>query len=309
VARRGSVTQAAAELLIAQPAVSAHLAALEAALGVRLFDRVGRGVCLNGAGAEFLAAAERMLTGVEKLRQHADQLLTLQRGVVTVATSTTAGNYVAPHLLGDFHQRYPRLMVKLEVCNRFAVQQKIISGEADLAVMGVVEGKEQLQVTPFLSNALVVVAPPSHPLAARAALPLGALGQEEFVVREQGSGTRRDMEELFHVAGVTLRIGLELGSTGAIKEAVAAGLGLAIIPLQSLELEQADGVLALLDITGFPVQRDWNVVSLRNRPLSPAAEALSRHLQSYYRSVDSCDDMARREAVRLAGIAPSPPAP
>jgi len=172
-------------------ATSAHLAALEATLGVRLFDRVGRGVCLNGAGAEFLAAAERMLTGVEKLRQHADQLHTLQRGVVTVASSTTAGSYVAPHVLGDFHQRYPRLTVKLEVCNRFAVQHKLLAGEADLAVMGLVEGKEQLQVTPFLSNALVVVAPPSHPLVARAALPLGALANEEFVVREQGSGTRR----------------------------------------------------------------------------------------------------------------------
>jgi len=163
VARYGSITQAAKELQIAQPAISAHLAALEGAVGVRLFDRVGRGMRLNGAGAEFLAASERMLTDVEKLRQHADQLLTLQRGVVTVATSTTAGNYVAPHSLGDFHQRYPRLTVKLEVCNRFAVQQKILSGQADLAVMGVVEGKEQLQVILFLSNALVVVARPPIP--------------------------------------------------------------------------------------------------------------------------------------------------
>jgi DNA-binding transcriptional LysR family regulator len=154
----------------------------------------------------------------------------------------------------------------------------------------VVEGKELLRVIPFLSNALVVVAPPSHPLAGRAALPTTALGQEEFVVREQGSGTRRDMEELFRAAGVTLRSDWSWEVPAPSRETVAAGLGLAIIPLQSLELEQADGVLALLNITGFPVQRDWNVVSLRNRPLSPAAEALSRHLRSVLPSRGEIDD-------------------
>lgn len=291
VTEHSSVTRAAESLMTAQPAVSAQLRALERAVGVRLFDRVGRTVVLNQAGMEFRVEAERMLAGIAELKAHAEDLHSLRRGTVTVAASTTAGNYVAPRFLGSFRRSFPGVSVRLHVSNRLAVQQMLLARKVDLAVMGAVDEDGHFEVAPFLSNSLIVVAPPGHALVRAHSIPLSALSREEFLVREPGSGTRVDTEEVFGQAGLRRRVSLELGSTGAIKEAVMAGLGLAILPQQSLELELAAGELAILNVEGFPLERQWKVVWLRRRTLSPAAHALRSHLLALHQSAsfESCD--------------------
>jgi LysR family transcriptional regulator, low CO2-responsive transcriptional regulator len=150
-----------------------------------------------------------------------------------------------------------------------------------MALMGVIEDSHDLDVVDFVPNELVVVASPRHPLAGRPAIPLSDLGGELFLLREDGSGTRADVERLLAAQGLTLRLGMELRSTGAIKQGVAAELGIAVIPLVALELELATGRLVTLDVSGFPVRRDWSLVRRSGRRLSEAAEALWSFSQSY----------------------------
>ena len=125
---------------------------------------------------------------------------------------------------------------------------------------------------------LVMVAPPSHQLVGRSALSLHDLQRETFLLREQGSGTRLGTEQLFAHAGISLQTSLELGSIEAIKEGVAAGLGIAVLSRESVALEVANGDLAILDVQEFPLKRQWYVVNLKERRLSRAASALQQFL-------------------------------
>ena len=282
VARLGSYTRAMEALHIAQPAVSAHVAALQTHLGVRLFVRQGRGVRLTEAGTEFLSYAERLLTLRSDFEQTANDIVALRRGSVRIGASTTAGIYVVPRLLGAFHRAHPAITVSLDLANRHTILQRLQAGEIDLGVMGLLDLDGKVLAEPFLPNELVVVAPPNHPLVGRAAahgpISLAELAAQPMLVRERGSGTRQDMLQIFERSGLTVRISQEFGSSGAIKVGVLAGLGLAVLPREAIELHLETGELCVLPVEGFPIQRDWYIVRLGSRTLSPSAAALRMEL-------------------------------
>lgn len=284
VARLGSHTRAAEALHLAQPAISAHVAALQGHLGVRLFERAGRSIRLTAAGLEFLSYADRLLSLQEEMQCAARDILALRRGRVRLAASTTAGIYVVPPLLGTFHRLHPGIQVSLGVANRFTVLQHLEAGEIDLGVLGMLEDGGRIVAEPFLPNELIVAAPPAHPLVRRSAanpavpIPLRDLARVALLVRERGSGTRADTEGIFARAGLRMQISQELGSTGAIKVGVLAGLGLAVLPRQAIALHLETGELTVLPVEGFPARRNWHLVRLATRTLSPAAAALREQL-------------------------------
>ncbi|MCX7624038.1 MAG: LysR family transcriptional regulator [Thermomicrobium sp.] len=281
VARHRSFSRAAEELVISQPAVSAQIKSLEQVLNVPLFQRTGRGVELTEAGRQLLPYAERMLDLLEEALTAVHELRAAQRGRVRVAASTTAGIYVVPKALGAFHRAYPGVELSLDVLNRYAVQQRLLAGDADLAIMGLIEDPQDLEIAQFLPNELVVIASPRHPLARRHRIPLEEIAREPFLVREIGSGTRSDTERIFAEAGFPLRVAMELRSNGAIKQAVAADLGVAVMPRDAIGLELETGRLVVLDVQGFPVRRWWSLVRRAGRPVSPAADALWHFLLQY----------------------------
>lgn len=281
VARHRSFSRAAEELVISQPAVSAQIKALEQILSVPLFQRTGRGVELTEAGRQLLPYAERMLDLLNEALSAVRELRCAQRGQVRVAASTTAGIYVVPKALGAFHRAYPGVELSLDVLNRFAVHQRLLAGDADLAIMGLIEDPQDLEIAQFLPNELVVIASPRHPLARRHQIPLEEIAREPFLVREIGSGTRADTERIFAEAGFPIRVAMELRSNGAIKQAVAADLGVAVMPRDAIELELETGRLVILDVQGFPVRRWWSLVRRAGRPVSAAADALWHFLLQY----------------------------
>lgn len=281
VAKHRSFSRAAQALCVSQPAVSAQIKALEQALQLTLFERTGRSVELTEAGRQLLPYAEQVMELLGDAMRAVHDLNNLQRGRVAVAASTTAGIYVVPRVLGAFHRAYPGIELSLDVLNRFAVQQRLLAGEVDVAIMGLIEDPHDLEIAQFLPNDLVVIASPRHPLARRRSIPLAELGRELFLVREVGSGTRADMERIFAEAGVSLRIAMELRSSGAIKQAVAADLGIAVVPLDAIQLELETGRLVVLDVEGFPVRRSWSLVRRAGRPASPAADALWHFFLQY----------------------------
>jgi DNA-binding transcriptional LysR family regulator len=302
VARHRSYTRAAEELRLTQPAVSAQVRDLERALGAVFFERVGRQISPTEAGRELHAYARRILDLVAEARTAMEDLRGLARGRVTLATVSTAGAYVVPPLLGAFRARYPGIVISLEVTNRATVHRRLAENEVDLTVMGrPPEGLAHV-ARPFLSDQLVVVAAAGSPLARMRRLALARLAGEPFIMREPGSGTRLAAEEVFRQHGIEVHIGLELGNTSAVKEAVAAGLGIAILSRHALTQELRLRRLVVLDVRGFPIFRQWYVVHRADKRLSHAAKAFTSFL------LTSAESVLAGGARRRRGQSARPPA-
>ena len=278
VAHHLSYTRAAEVLYLSQPAVTQQVRTLELAMGLRLFARKGRGIMLTPAGQELLRHTEHLLALLAETAPVVQQIHALDRGSVLIGGSTSAGTYIIPALLGAFHTRYPRIHVTLKVANRRAIEEALLDHEVDMAVMSLIEQPDHFVIEFLMPYELVMVATPSHRLQGRPALSLYDLQSETLLLREQGSATRLDTEQYFAHAGVSLQSKLELASIEAIKEGMAAGLGIAVLSRESVAFEVACGDLAILDVQGFPLKRQWYIVHLKGRRLSRAASELRQFL-------------------------------
>jgi DNA-binding transcriptional LysR family regulator len=278
VARRQSYSKAAGELRLTQPAVSAQVRELERHLGAVFFDRIGRGIRLTEAGEGLVSYAERVCGLVDEARLVMQEFEGLQRGRVALASVSTAGAYVLPPLLGAFRRGHPGISFSLEVANRATCQDRLLRSEVDLVVMGRPPEQIPHEAAPFLADELVIIAAPAHPLARVRAIPARRLAKEPFVFREKGSGTRMNAEELLRQRGIAPSVGLELGDNSAVKEAVAAGLGIALLSRHAIRMELALKRLVTLDVRGLPVHRQWYVVHRRHQRLSRAAAAFKAFL-------------------------------
>ncbi|HEU5343200.1 MAG TPA: LysR family transcriptional regulator [Ktedonobacterales bacterium] len=281
VAQQRSYSRAAQLLYLSQPGVSLQVRALEQSIGMPLFERSGRQLRLTEAGVALLDYADRILSLVDESQQALEELGNARRGIVRVAASTTAGIYIVPRALGGFHRQNPGVRLTLDVVNRFTVADHLLRDEVDIAVMGLIEDAHDLQLEPFLPNELVVIASPHHPLAQRKHIAISELVNDTLLLREQGSGTRTDIERMVAQGKLVMRQGMELRSSGAIKQAVAADLGIAIIPLHAIELEILAKRLVTLNVEGFPIRRDWSIARRAGRRLSAAANALWDYLLLY----------------------------
>ena len=272
VAEQLSFSAAAHELSISQPSVSYQVKELEAVLGLPLVDRLGKRVRLTEAGEVLYEYARRTLTLLDEVALVMEQMRGIERGTLRVGASATVGIYVIPLALGAYKKVHPNLALSLEIGSREMLQERLKRGVLDLAVLSLPIADPNLESTPFMDDELVLVVPAGHPLAARRDLTLRDFTGESFLMREPGSGTRLAVEMAARRAGVSLQVGMELGSNGAIKHAVEAGLGVAVLSSHAIELERKGGGLVVVDIEGFPILRPWSIVHLRRRQL-PAAVA------------------------------------
>ena len=245
---------------------------LEEAVGLPLFERLGRKIHLTEAGRELYHYAQLIGRQLKEAEEVLEALKGLNKGRLSVSVASTA-NYFATRLLAAFKQAFEGVAISLDVTNRRTLLRQLEHNEVDLVIMGRPPEDADLVAEPFMDNPLVVIAPAGHPLADQREIPMARLADELFVVRERGSGTRIAMEKSFAEQGRSLKTGMEMTSNEAIKQAVEAGLGLGIVSLHTLELELATGRLAVLDVEGFPIMRQWHVVHRREKRLSPIAVA------------------------------------
>jgi DNA-binding transcriptional LysR family regulator len=281
VARSLSFTAAARELAIAQPAVSHQIRSLEEELGVQLFARRGRSVTLTDVGEVLLETVDDVVHRLDDGARAMTEVRAGLRGSVEIAADTTSGIYVVPRALGAFHRARPAIDITLRVENRRGVLRRLTDRFCDLAVMADPPGEIDCDVAPFLLDRLVVIAALDHPLAGRPGVTAEALAGERWLVREPGSGTRAATERFFARTRRSVAPAMELGSTGAIKQAVAAGLGVAVVSRWAIDMELTLGRLVILDVTGLPIERGWSVVNLRTRHLSAAARKARDFLTEY----------------------------
>ena len=274
VAQHLSYTRAAETLYLSQPAVAQQVKSLEQMLGLRLFSRSGRGIVLTSAGQEFLVLVERLLAQLSETAPIVHEIHTLKRGSVVIGASVSAGTYVVPPLLGSFHGLYPRIDLTLLVAHRGLIEEDLLAYKIDLGVMSYIERRESFVVEVLRPYELLVIASPYHALASRSTIQLRDLQEEILLMREQESVSRLATELHFAQTGVPMPASLELGNIAATKEGVSAGLGIAVLPYESVAMELKNGDLVVLDVQGFPLQRQWYIVHVKGRRLSLAANAL-----------------------------------
>ncbi|MEO0424382.1 MAG: LysR substrate-binding domain-containing protein [Pseudomonadota bacterium] len=271
-AKHASLTRAAEELHLTQPAISMQVKQLEDSVGMPLFTRNGKHIKLTEAGEEMNRYALAITRKVREIGQVMDDLKGLRRGTLRVGTTTTVGMF-ATRAVAAFYNRYPGVAVNLEVTNRRALLELLENREIDIVLMGYPPDDRNLDATSFLDNPLAVVAPYEHPLRDRKAVNLRELADEPFLLREPGSGTRTTIEGLMEAKNVSLKSALTMTSNEAIKQAVEAGLGIAIVSEHTIGLELEAKRLCKLPVRGFPVLRSWSVVHPADTRLSAAASA------------------------------------
>jgi DNA-binding transcriptional LysR family regulator len=260
VIKRGSLSEAARALGISQPAVSNQIKGLERELGTELLIRGERGVVsLTAAGEVFLAFAEQVVAAHEEMLQRLDHLKEKVSGELVIAASTTPGEFVLPQLLSDFKARYPQVEAKVTIADTVDVVEKVLARECDIGFIGAAIERPHLTLVPLIKDEIVLAVYPDHPFAGRDAIRLEELHGQRLILREEGSGTRRSLEQLLTERGKKLpedNVVLTLGSTHAIIEAIQARLGIGFVSAFAVSRLQASGQLCTVPIAGFSLNRD-----------------------------------------------------
>lgn len=276
-ARNCSFTRAAEELFLTQPTVSMQVKQLTKAVGLPLFEQVGKRLYLTAAGKELFVTCREIFEKLSQFEMTVADLKGLKQGKLRLAVITTA-KYFVPRLLGAFCQLYPGIDISLQVTNHSGIIERLKENLDDLYIMSQLPEHLDINFQPFLENPLVVLAPINHPLAAEKNISLQRLGEEPFILREPGSGTRTAVQNLFDQQGITLKVKLELGSNEAIKQAIAGGLGLSILSRHTLVADAGTTDLTILDVENFPIHRSWYMVYSSGKQLSVVARTYFDYL-------------------------------
>ncbi len=277
IAQHGSFTKAAEELFLTQPTVSQQMKQLTKAIGMPLFEQIGKRLYLTDAGKEVLNISRDISQRFNDLEMTLADIKGLKQGTLRLAAITTA-KYFVPRILGTFRQRYPGIRIALQIANRQQILDRLANNLDDLYFIGQPPEDLDISLRHFLDNPLVVVAPRNHPLANEKHIPLERLAEEPLIMRESGSGTRMAVESFFAENRLQMLVEMEIGSNEAIKQAVVGGLGLSILSRHSLALEGPQGPLVILDVEGFPIQKHWYVIYPGSKQLSIVAQTFLDYL-------------------------------
>lgn len=277
VARHGSFTRAAEELFITQPTVSSQVKQLTKAVGLPLFEQIGKSLYLTDAGRELLATCQDIFERLNNFEMKIADLKGTKQGQLRLGVITTA-KYFVPRLLGSFCKNYPGIDIALKVTNHQEIQQRMLDNKDDLYIVSHPHKDIDLLSQSFLDNPLVVVASRDHHLANQKNIDISSLNDEPFIMREKGSGTRDAVLDLFEQHNVSVKVRLELGSNEAIKQAIAGGLGISVLSEHCLISEGQFGELKILDVQHFPIARRWYVSHLAGKKLSVIAQTFLEYL-------------------------------
>ncbi|AWB46371.1 LysR family transcriptional regulator [Paenibacillus sp. CAA11] len=269
-AEKGNFTRAAEELHMTQPAVSQYIRSLEQAVGTKLLDRTSKYVKLNPAGKVVYDHAKQILSLYTRMQSLVDDLLHTAGGPLVIGASYTYGEYVLPRLIGRLQKEYPRIRPFISIGNTQEIAESVLEHRLDI---GIVEGEyrdARLKVEPFAEDEMYLMVAADHPLATRERVDFAEVAEENWILREPGSGTREAAERLFGELGSRPKRTMEFGSTQLIKESVEAGLGIALLSSHTVSKELKLGTMRMLRIGDSCVRRPFYWVQ-RNSDTEPKA--------------------------------------
>ena len=246
VAKNGSVTLAAKELFLTQPAVSIQIHLLEEDYNVKLFNRSGKGITITEEGKLLLSYAERIFNLSDEMEEALRQMKSLDRGKLKIGSSRTIGSYYLPQLFETFKLKYPDIEIHMDISNSSQVIEEILSFQNDIGFIGIDHFDKNLVLKPFIKERLVLITPPDHELAHKKAISFRELDGQKMIMREKGSGTVELIKQELIKNKVSVETVMELGSNEAIKRAVEAGLGISIISNNVVKREKDQGRIKVL---------------------------------------------------------------
>jgi len=273
VARLKSFSKAGRIVGLTQPSVSGSISSLEQALGLKLLDRMGREVHLTRPGEVLFPYAQKILALRRDALQQLESLGRLEKGTLTIGASSIPGEYILPRLIHAFCVQHPGIFCTLTVSDSRRVIQALLDHEVEIGVVGTRGGHPGILFEPLVEDRMVVCCAGDHPWAGRDAVGPEELLTQPFLMREEGSGTRREMEMQLSSAGIDvkgLRVVAEMGSTEAIKQAIKAGYGISILSEISVRDLEETGAVKSLHIRGIPLIRHFFIAEIKARIPSPA---------------------------------------
>jgi DNA-binding transcriptional LysR family regulator len=294
-----SYSRAADEMSLTQPAVSLQIRQLEELIGQPLFDYVGKKLYLTAAAEALQRASTDIFGRLDSLDMQLSDLQGSLQGQLTLAVESSA-KYITPHLFAAFKQRHPEVSLELTVVNHAQAVKRLSVSRDDLLIMSQVPTDMDLEFLPFLDNPIIAVAPVAHPLSLAAELTLQDLTAYPLLVREPGSGTRKAGEEYLRQKRAHFAQTVQVASLDALREAVVAGLGVALVPRHAVYLELAHSLLRELPVQELPLYRSWCVVHPRSKRLSPVAQAFFAFIRGERARISEL-------AARFDGPSASPP--
>ena len=256
---------------MSQPAVSMQIKQLENSVGLPLFEQMGKTIYLTDAGKHMYVYGRDLADLLAEADGVFEAIKGVERGSLSISVATTASHF-ATRMLAEFTKQHRGITISLDITNRESLRRQLENNEPDLVIMGQPPERVEVEADAFMENPLVMIAPAGHVLAESRDIPLVDIENEQFVVREQGSGTRNAIERFFARNKIAFHTGIEMTSNEAIKQAVEAGLGLGIVSIHTLELELETRRLQVLDVKGFPIRRHWYIMQRKGKRLSPSAQ-------------------------------------
>ena len=281
VAQRRSITAAAGDLLLSQPAVSLQLKALEKELGVSLFERGGRKLRLTQAGEVLYRSAVSILHAKDEAERAITELRDGTKGRLILGAGTTGGMYVLPRIVQAYKGSWPETEIVFHIGTTDQILEKLLQNVLDMGMAGGPIEDRRFVVEPICTDELVLIAAPSHPIASLGKVTLKDLGGVPFVVPETGSRTRQLVERKLREAGVPLKIAMQLPGTEGVKKAVEAGLGIGMVSRYAVETECLAGVLRLVPLDGWRLTRTMHLVYRSQKYFSPVGERFREFAKAY----------------------------
>lgn len=278
VVEAGGFSGAAKAMYMSQPSVSNHVRNLELSLGVNLVERTTQGARPTPAGEVVVAHARQVFALLESLEQSVAAFQGLEAGRLTVAGTTTLGTYLLPRLVADFAARAPKVDCQIRVGNEDAVEGWVVRGEVAFGLC-IGTPKEPLEAEPLLTEEMLLVAAAGSDLVGRPLVPRDLEGQR-FLVREKGSATRRQQEEILRLWGLESAERWEMWGPDTLKEAAFEGLGVALLSEHATARERAAGHLVALDVDPAPPRRTVSLIRRADRVLTPPEEAFADQIRA-----------------------------
>ena len=281
VATRRSFTAAAEALMLSQPAASLHVRSLERELAVRLLERTPRGLVLTEPGEAVLAAATTVISTLEQMEQAVAEMRGARRGRLLLGANTTGGMYVAPRVIAAYRAVHPEVEIVLQIEATERIYERLAQGLLDVAIVGGPAEVERFDVRRLCADRLVLIAHPDHRIGGVPPLHLADVARQDLILAEPNSRMRQLVEGVFRQAGLAVRPRLVLSGTEALKKAAESSLGVAFVSAYAVEREVATGALRALPIADAEFLRDYELVSLKGRYLTPAITGFLQFAAEY----------------------------
>lgn len=264
-----SITKAADELYMTQPAASIQLKKLQDQFDIPLTEVVRKRIRITDFGMEIYKMAESILSVVHAINYKTEAYKGLLSGRLSIGVVST-GKYVMPYFLTDFMKMHSGIDLAMDVTNKTKVLESLSNGEIDFALVSLLPSKFDVNEEVIMENELAFIGNRDFVLE-KDKLSKEDLESQALIYREEGSATRKMMEQYFEKKNLLIRKKIELTSNEAVKQAVIAGLGISIMPLIGIRDELANGKLKIIPSAGLPIRTKWRLIWLKEKPLSPVA--------------------------------------